>query len=59
MCLLTALAGTGNAGPSVGGAAAVKIRTGLPCNTWRTVALPRGAKDSGRSDSGGDIVLIK
>jgi len=34
-----------------GASAAVEIGTGLPCNTWRPVALPRGAKDSSRSDS--------
>jgi len=34
-----------------GTAAAVEIRTDLPSNTWRPVALPRGATDSGSSDS--------
>jgi hypothetical protein len=42
-----------------GAAVAVEIRTGLPCNTWRPVALPRGTRNSGRSDSwGGGKVLF-
>jgi len=43
-----------------GAAVAVEIRTGLPCNTWRPVALPRGAKYSSRSDfKNKSIALIK